>query len=103
MKIVSKTVVYKTFIPYCCCIKHFYDASPSGNLDCNDTLNELFGSRCVIPSMEIGIYFAVLVEKLGPHYSMESLLVNHTIYPYYASFLSKARQQEILQDVLKDG
>lgn len=78
---------------------HFY----SGNLDCKDTLEELFGSRCVIPSVEIGSYFSVLVEKLGPHYSVESLLANHTIYPYYASFLSKARQQEILQDVLKDG
>ncbi len=78
---------------------HFY----SGNLDCKDTLEELFGSRCVIPSVEIGSYFSVLVEKLGPHYSVESLLANHTIYPYYASFLSKARQQEILHDVLKDG
>ncbi|STY78274.1 Uncharacterised protein [Macrococcoides caseolyticum] len=61
---------------------HFY----SGNLDCKDTLEELFGSRCVIPSVEIGSYFSVLVEKLGPHYSVESLLANHTIYPYYASF-----------------
>uniref|UniRef100_UPI00406D04E4 TnsD family Tn7-like transposition protein n=1 Tax=Lysinibacillus sp. FSL K6-0057 TaxID=2921411 RepID=UPI00406D04E4 len=78
---------------------HFY----SGNLDCKDTLEELFGSRCVIPSVEIGSYFSVLAEKLGPHYSVESLLANHTIYPYYASFLSKARQQEILQDVLQDG
>lgn len=78
---------------------HFY----SGNLDCKDTLEELFGSRCVIPSVEIGSYFSVLAEKLGPHYSVESLLSNHTIYPYYASFLSKARQQEVLQDVLQDG
>ncbi|WP_419885301.1 TnsD family Tn7-like transposition protein [Paenibacillus sp. B-A-8] len=78
---------------------HFY----SGNLDCKDTLEELFGSRCVIPSVEIGSYFSVLVEKLGSHYSVESLLSNHTIYPYYASFLSKARQQEVLQDVLQDG
>lgn len=78
---------------------HFY----SGNLDCKDTLEELFDSRCVIPSVEIGSYFSVLAEKLGPQYSVESLLGNHTIYPYYASFLSKARQQEILQDVLQDG
>lgn len=78
---------------------HFY----SGNLDCKDTLEELFGSRCVIPSVEIGSYFSVLAEKLGPHYPVESLLANHTIYPYYASFLSKARQQEIFQDVLQGG
>lgn len=48
---------------------HFY----SGNLDCKDTLEELFGSRSVIPSVEIGSYFSVLAEKLGPHYSVESL------------------------------
>ncbi|MGE7114175.1 TnsD family Tn7-like transposition protein [Lysinibacillus sp. NPDC047702] len=78
---------------------HFY----SGNLDCKDTLEELFGSRSVIPSVEIGSYFSVLAERLGPQYSVESLLANHTIYPYYASFLSKERQQEILQDVLLDG
>lgn len=78
---------------------HFY----SGNLDCKDTLEELFGSRSVIPSVEIGSYFSVLAERLGPQYSVESLLANHTIYPYYASFLSKVRQHEILQDVLLDG
>lgn len=78
---------------------HFY----SGNLDCKDTLEELFGNRSVIPSVEIGSYFSVLAERLGPHYSVESILANHTIYPYYAPFLSKARQQEILQDVLYDG
>lgn len=38
---------------------HFY----SGNLDCNDTLEELFGRRCVIPSVEIGSYLSVLAEK----------------------------------------
>mgnify|MGYP003407736141 CR=1 FL=1 len=78
---------------------HFY----SGNLDCKDTLEELFGSRSVIPSVEIGSYLSVLAERLGPQYFVESLLANHTIYPYYASFLLKARQQEILQDVLEDG
>ncbi|MBQ0139028.1 MAG: TniQ family protein [Kurthia sp.] len=78
---------------------HFY----SGNIDCKDTLEELFGSRSVIPSVEIGSYFSVLAEQLGSQYSIESLLAHHTIYPYYASFLSEARQQEILQDVLEDG
>ena len=77
---------------------HFY----SGNLDCKDTLEELFGSRCVIPSVEIG-YFSVLAEKLGSHYSVESLLSNHTIYPYYASFYRKHGKEEVLQDVLQDG
>ncbi|MER2007753.1 MAG: TnsD family Tn7-like transposition protein [Psychrobacillus sp.] len=78
---------------------HFY----SGNIDCKDTLEELFDNRSVIPSVGIGSYFSVLAEKLGAQYSVESLLANHTIYPYYASFLSKQRQQEILNDVKDDG
>lgn len=78
---------------------HFY----SGNLDCKDTLEELFDSRSVIPSVEIGSHLTNLVEKLGPQYSVEYLLANHTIYPYYASFLSKQRQMEILEDVKNNG
>ncbi|MED1679105.1 TnsD family transposase [Bacillus subtilis] len=78
---------------------HFY----SGNLDCKDTLEELFGSRSMIPSVEIGSHFSILAEKLGFHYSIETLLANHTIYPYYAMFLSKNRQQEIMQDVANEG
>ncbi|MGG4546411.1 TnsD family transposase [Rossellomorea marisflavi] len=78
---------------------HFY----SGNLDCKDTLEELFGSRSVIPSVEIGSHFSMLTEKLGSHYSIQTLLANHTIYPYYAMFLSKSRQQEIIQDVANEG
>lgn len=78
---------------------HFY----SGNIDCKDTLEELFDNRSVISSVGIGSYFSVLAEKLGAQYSVESLLANHTIYPYYASFLSKQRQQEILNDVKEDG
>lgn len=78
---------------------HYY----IGNLDCKDTLEELLGSRSVLPSVEIGSHFSVLTRKLGPHYSIENLLANHTIYPYYAMFLSNVRQQEILQDVVGDG
>ncbi|MDN6731627.1 MAG: hypothetical protein L0L39_05535 [Atopostipes suicloacalis] len=58
--------------------------------------NQLFDSRSVIPSVEIGSHLTNLVEKLGPQYSVEYLLANQTIYPYYASFLSKQRQMEIL-------
>lgn len=78
---------------------HFY----SGNLDCKDTLEEIFDSRSVIPSVEIGSHFTKLVENLGSQYSIESLLANYTIYPYYASFLSKQRQMEILEDVKNNG
>lgn len=78
---------------------HFY----SGNIDCKDTLEELFQNRSVISSVEIGSHFFQLSKHLGSNYSVEGILVNNTLYPYYALFLSKQRQQEILKDVAGDG
>src|SRR5699024_2203911 len=60
-------------------------------------------SRSVIPSLEIGSHFDALAQQIGNRYSVESLLAKHTIYPFYAPFLSKQRQQEILWDVQGDG
>lgn len=65
-------LLYSTIARY-----HFY----SGNFDCKNTLEKLFGSSSVIPSVEIVSNFAVLAERLGPQYSVESFLANHTIYP----------------------
>lgn len=78
---------------------HFY----SGNINCKDTLDEVFQNRSVIPSVEIGGHFSVLVEQFGSNYSVESLLAKHTIYPFYAPFLTKNRQKELLHDVQRDG
>src|SRR5699024_12868877 len=74
---------------------HFY----SGNIDYNDTLEEVLQSRSVIPSLEIGSHFDALARQIGNRYSVESLLAKHTIYPFYAPFLSKQRQHENLWDV----
>ncbi|MFT8320045.1 MAG: TnsD family transposase [Bacillus sp. (in: firmicutes)] len=79
---------------------HFY----SGNIDFRDTLKEIFQSYSVIPSVEIGSHFSILEEQLGSNYSVEGLLAKHTIYPYYAPFLSKLRQKELQQkNVQRDG
>ncbi|WP_335870903.1 TnsD family transposase [Bacillus sp. 2205SS5-2] len=78
---------------------HFY----SGNIDYKDTLEEVFQSRSVIPSLVIGSHFSTLADQLAPNYTVEALLAKYTIYPYYAPFLSKNRKKEILKDVLGDG
>lgn len=78
---------------------HFY----SGNIDCKDTLEEVFLSRSIIPSVEIGSQFTALAQQLGSNYSAESLIANHTIYPYYSLFLSKQRQIEIMNDIKGNG
>src|SRR5699024_10980518 len=78
---------------------HFY----SGNIDYKDTSEEVFQSRSVIPSLEIGSHFDALAQQIGNRYSVESLLAKHTIYPFYAPFLSKQRQQETLWAGHGDG
>ena len=78
---------------------HFY----SGNIDFKDTLEEVFLSRSVIPSVEIGSQFTTLAQQLGSNYSAERLIANHTIYPYYSLFLSKQRQIEIMNDIKGNG
>ncbi|WP_052255581.1 TnsD family Tn7-like transposition protein [Salinicoccus sp. YB14-2] len=78
---------------------HFY----SGNIDYKDTLEEVFLSRSVIPSVEIGSHFNAVTLQIGNHYSVEKLLAKYTIYTFYAPFLSRKRQLEILQDVQGDG
>lgn len=57
----------------------------------------------MIPSVEIGSQFTALAQQLGSNYSVESLIAEHTIYPYYALFLSKQRQQEIMKDIKGNG
>lgn len=75
----------------------------SGNIDYKDTLEEVFQNRSVIPSVEIGSHFHALSQQMGNHFSVKNLLAKHTIYPFYAPFLSKQRQQEIMHDVQGDG
>lgn len=83
-------LVYSSIARY-----HFY----SGNINFKDTLEELFKSRTVGASVMIGSKFTILAEQMGRNYSVESLLANHTIYPYYAPFFSVQRQQEVISKV----
>lgn len=74
---------------------HYY----TGNLDCKDTLEELFGKRTIIPSLEIGSYLEVLAKNLGSNYNADSIIQNHTIYPFYSPFLPKDRKEELLEEI----
>ncbi len=76
---------------------HFY----TGNIDFKDTLEELFGKRSIIPSLEIGSNFEALAKNLGEQYTAEKILGNNTIFPYYEPFLPLDRKQEIINDIYK--
>lgn len=87
-------LVYSSIARY-----HFY----SGNINLKDTLEELFRSRTVGASVLFGSRFTILAEQMGRNYSVESLLNNHTIYPYYAPFISVQRQQEAISKIKVKG
>lgn len=78
---------------------HFY----SGNIKFVETLEELFQSRTVVPSIEFGSHFSELVQNLGSNYSVESLLAQNTTYPYFAPFITIERQNKVFEDVSTNG
>lgn len=78
---------------------HYY----IGNLDLKDTLEEVFGSRNVIPSIGISTNLEVFVKRVDGGYTIEEILQKHTIYPYYAPFLSREKQQIVVSDAAGRG
>ncbi|MEG0308346.1 MAG: TnsD family transposase [Clostridium sp.] len=77
---------------------HYY----TGNIDCKDTLEELFNKRTIIPSLEIGSNIDTLAEKLGGKYTSDNILRKNTIFPYYEPFLSNKRSKSLI-DKIKHG
>lgn len=79
---------------------HFY----TGNIDFKDTLEELFGKRSIIPSLEIGSNIEVLAQNLGDKYTAEYIISKHTIFPFYKPFLPKQRKEELIKEIkYQDG
>ncbi len=74
---------------------HYY----TGNVDCKDTLEELFNKRTIIPSLEIGSNIDTLAEKLGGRYTSDGILRKNTIFPYYEPFLSDKRKRSIIEEI----
>lgn len=79
---------------------HYY----TGNINYKDTIEELFGKRSIIPSLEIGSNFDVLAKNLGNRYTADKIINKHTLFPFYSPFLPKNRKKELLREIKnKDG
>jgi hypothetical protein len=74
---------------------HFY----TGNIDFKDTLEECFGKRTIVPSLEIGSPVKTLAENIGGKYTADYLISKHTILPYYLPFQPSKGQKEIIEEV----
>lgn len=87
-------LVYSTIARY-----HFY----SGNADYKDTIEECFGKRTIIPTLQIGGNFECLSKALGKKYSSEILIAKHTILPYYSPFIDEKIKQKIIEEIKYEG
>src|SRR5690606_19839767 len=74
-----------------------------GNLDLKDTLEEVFGSRNVIPSVGISTHLEAFVKQIGGGYTVQEMLQKHTIFPFYAPFLSQEKKQQLIHDAAGIG
>ena len=87
-------LIYSTIARY-----HFY----SGNIDYRDTIEECFGKRTMIPTLEIGGNFEYLAKVLGKKYSSDDLINEHTIMPYYEPFVDEKLKQKTIDEVKNKG
>lgn len=74
---------------------HFY----TGNIDYKDTIEECFGKRTIVPSLEIGSPIDQLAKNISGKYTADYLIKNHTILPYYIPFLPIERRDEIIEKI----
>lgn len=78
---------------------HFY----SGNADYRDTIEECFGKRTIIPTLQIGGNFEYLSKALGKKYSSEILIAKHSILPYYSPFIDEDMKKKIIEEIKYEG
>lgn len=71
----------------------------SGNTGPKLTLGELFGSNDAISTVDLPYNLAALAENLSSisQLTIEELLQNHTLYPFYAPFLPPERANEVVE------
>lgn len=87
-------LIYSTIARY-----HFY----SGNVDFRDTIEECFGKRTIIPTLEIGGNFEYLSKALGKKYNSEIIIAKHTILSYYLPFIDERVKKEIIKAIKHEG
>ena len=65
----------------------------SGNLSPKSNIEELFNSRSITATADLPCGLDNLVQNLPSYSSIttESLIQNHTLYPFYAPFLPPKR------------
>jgi hypothetical protein len=72
----------------------------SGNTSPKLTTEELFGKRTVRSVWDLPANLNVLLNKLGSYWDADQLIFNHTMYPYYATFLLPNQAKLVKESML---
>lgn len=84
-------ILYSGFARY-----HFY----SGNNNYRDTLKDLFGTDNVIPSIILPSYLSYFSSELRhENYSVEKLIEEHTLLPYYRPFITESQYHDVVEQL----
>ncbi|BDH63603.1 TnsD family Tn7-like transposition protein [Ureibacillus massiliensis] len=76
----------------------------SGNTSPKMAIEELFGKRTVRSVWDLPANLNVLLNQIGSYWNEEKLINNHTMYPYYASFLLPKQAKQVKKSMFdSDG
>ncbi len=67
----------------------------SGNTAQKQTIRDLFGERLVCATVDLPSNLGPLAKRIGNTYTVEALIQRHTLYPYYSSYVSKVKTEEL--------
>lgn len=67
----------------------------SGNTAQKQTVRDLFGERLVCATVDLPSHLGSLARRIGDTYTVEELIQRHTLYPYYTSYVSEEKAEEL--------
>ncbi|WP_159780850.1 TnsD family Tn7-like transposition protein [Bacillus sp. N1-1] len=74
----------------------------SGNISAKVTVEELYGKRTIRSVWDLPANLNALSSKLGGFWSVENIINNHTMYPYYAAFLLPKQAEKVKKSMEND-
>jgi transposase-like protein len=72
----------------------------SGNTSPKISTEELFGTRTIRSVWDLPANLEILLKRLGPHWTPDDLIMKHTLYPYYASFLLPKQAEKVKNSMI---
>lgn len=89
-------IIYPDELFYSVCSRYAHYTPYRGRDKLN---NDLFGSKRMKPSLKFASFLDEFCKRADGLYTPEEILNNHTVYSYFSPFLSRERQERVLEAV----